>query len=396
MPMPLANPREGVSLPYLTELAEWASQVLDQDHAKALAPNATKQPPRMTSVQLLEALDVSRSTMERRLDANQWPADPPEEGHRRTFDLDQARQILKLEGKSSALHGPAQVITISNFKGGAGKTTLSASLAQYLAMRGLDVLAIDLDPQASLTTLYGYLPDVDVDSDGTLMRVLHEEDQTLAPAVRTTYWPGVDLLPSCLGLAAADYIIPARQAKDPNYRMEALVAEAIRPLRDKYDVIIIDTPPALGYLTTAAIYAASGLVMPIPPSGMDFASSCAYMALFTDVFDQITRLHNSAFALEFFKVVLTKVDTSDSTADLVSSYVHGAFGRHVIPTPMLKSAAITAAAAGFGTVYDQWNRYPGAAKTYTRAKDSVDAVCSAIHDAVVEADKAHTPKEATA
>src|SRR5690606_19393631 len=95
-----------------------------------------------------------------------------------------------------------QVIAVTNFKGGSGKTTTSVHLAQYLALQGYRVLAIDLDPQASLSALLGVLPETDVKSNETLYAAIRydEERRPLSDVIRKTYFDGLDLVPGNLEL----------------------------------------------------------------------------------------------------------------------------------------------------------------------------------------------------
>ena len=95
-----------------------------------------------------------------------------------------------------------QVIAVANFKGGSGKTTTAAHLAQYLALQGYRVLAVDMDPQASLTTLFGVMPEIDVKANDTLYAVIRYDDQKrpMAEVIRKTYFNGLDLVPGNLEL----------------------------------------------------------------------------------------------------------------------------------------------------------------------------------------------------
>src|ERR1700735_792752 len=87
-----------------------------------------------------------------------------------------------------------QVIAVANFKGGAAKTTTAVHLAQHLALRGYRVLAVDLDSQASLTSLFGLQPDTDVEPEETLYPVFRGEMSDLERCIRQTYWPRLDLV----------------------------------------------------------------------------------------------------------------------------------------------------------------------------------------------------------
>ena len=103
-----------------------------------------------------------------------------------------------------------QIITVMNFKGGSGKTTTSAHLAQYLALHGYRVLAIDLDPQASLSALFGTQPELDVGLNETLYGAIRYDDQqrSISEVVRGTYIPNLHLIPAHLELMEFEHETP--------------------------------------------------------------------------------------------------------------------------------------------------------------------------------------------
>ena len=90
-----------------------------------------------------------------------------------------------------------QVIAVTNFKGGSGKTTTAAHVAQYFAMRGYRTLAVDLDPQASLSALFGLEPEFDLQENDTLYGAIRYDDKrrTLSEIIRKTYFTGTRYCP---------------------------------------------------------------------------------------------------------------------------------------------------------------------------------------------------------
>ena len=103
-----------------------------------------------------------------------------------------------------------QVIAVTNFKGGSGKTTTAAHLAQYFALRGYRVLAVDLDPQASLSALFGFQPEFDVGDNETLYGAIRydESQRALAEILRPTYFAGLDIVPGNLELHEFEHDTP--------------------------------------------------------------------------------------------------------------------------------------------------------------------------------------------
>lgn len=128
--------------------------------------------------------------------------------YRRTFSLNELHWILdglheKTQDGRYRRHRAAteklQVIAVANFKGGAAKTTTAVHLAQYLALRGYRALVVDLDSQASLTSLFGLQPDTDVQPGETLYPIFRGEANSLSGCIRRTSWPNST---SCLPTSA--------------------------------------------------------------------------------------------------------------------------------------------------------------------------------------------------
>jgi len=141
------------------------------------------------------------------------------------------------------------IISISNQKGGIGKTTTSLALSENLSLRGYKVLAIDLDPQASLTFAVG----ADEDFETTIYEVLKGADiNNAVQHIKTN----LDVIAANIDLSAADmeFVKTGR---------EFLLTKAINNLKTKYDYIILDTPPALNILTVNALSASNKVIIPM-------------------------------------------------------------------------------------------------------------------------------------
>lgn len=147
-----------------------------------------------------------------------------------------------------------RVIAIANQKGGVGKTTTTVNLAGILAQRGKQVILIDLDPQAHLTTFLGVRPgSIELTSYSVLMGT-ESLEKVLLP-VREN----LRLLPADLNLAAAEQELVAVVGR------ETVLRDALRSFQQPCDYIIIDCPPSLGLLTLNALGAADELFMPVQP-----------------------------------------------------------------------------------------------------------------------------------
>ena len=161
-----------------------------------------------------------------------------------------------------------QIITVANFKGGSAKTTTALYLGQYLALSGLQVLAIDLDPQASLSAMFGYQPEFDIGQNETIYGAIRYDDQrrSMRDVVRQTYFDGIGLVPGNLELMEFEHHTP-RAMIDRRERGHDLffrrVATAIDEVANDDDVVVIDCPPQLGYLTMGALNAATAMLVMI-------------------------------------------------------------------------------------------------------------------------------------
>lgn len=140
-----------------------------------------------------------------------------------------------------------KIVTVTNQKGGTGKSTTASALAAGLSLRGYKTLAVDLDAQGNLTYTFG------ADNTGATVLEVLTGDATAAEAIKHTQ--SCDVLPANKALAGADAYI---KETGKEYRLK----EALENVADQYDYIIIDTPPALGILTVNALTACQSVIIP--------------------------------------------------------------------------------------------------------------------------------------
>lgn len=154
----------------------------------------------------------------------------------------------------------SSVYAFANQKGGVGKTTTAVNLAAYLAARECRVLLLDIDPQANATSSLG------VDKHSSVHSIYDAliGDQPLEQIVMLTKRLHLDLIPSSPSLAGAEVELVAMENRE--HRLK----ELIKPIADRYDYILIDSPPSLGLLTVNALVAADAVIIPI---------QCEYLAL---------------------------------------------------------------------------------------------------------------------
>ncbi len=144
-----------------------------------------------------------------------------------------------------------QVITISNQKGGVGKTTTASALITGLHQRGARVLGVDLDPQGNL----GFTLGLEIGAGCTTYDILSKSRSIFESISSTEYG---DVIPSDVLLSTAEVEFTAP-------RREFMLCEQLQLVQDRYDFVIIDTPPALNILTINAYVASTGLIIPMEP-----------------------------------------------------------------------------------------------------------------------------------
>lgn len=345
-----------------------------------LAPSAKKVPPTLNAREIADLAGVDKNQIAYRVGRGELP-EGEMVGNRREWRMDQAAEIVRaLRPEAMRPTGAWGVtIAVANFKGGVAKTTTAVTLAQGLGMRGHKVLLIDLDPQGSATTLFGLLPDAEVELEHTALPLFAGSQSTLDYAVRHTYWPGVDLVPAAPHLYGAEFALPARQARGENFWN--ILDYGIDDVRDRYDVIVIDTPPSLSYVTVNALIAADGLLMPLPPNALDFASSAQFWDLFTDLANEMLKKHGKDKTYEFVDVLLSRVESNDAASSLVREWIAKGYAGKVLPVEIPKTSVTATASSEFGTVYDMGRGSVGS-KTLARARDAYDRMCELIEQQV--------------
>lgn len=216
-----------------------------------------------------------------------------------------------------ASHGPARVIALCNQKGGVGKTTTTINLGAALAEYGRKVLIVDFDPQGAASVGLGVSPH---ELDRTVYNLLMERDADIHTLIQQTATPNLDLLPANIDLSAAEVQLVGEVAR------ETVLARALRPVLDDYDVIFIDCQPSLGLLAVNALTAAHGVLIPLECEFFALRG----VALLVETIDKIRDRLNPR--LELDGILATMYDPRTLHAREVVARVHEAFGDALLHT----------------------------------------------------------------
>jgi len=284
------------------------------------------------------------------------PARNPGNNRRVGYSLEQVQAFRKhfgtLPWRAPAVDPPL-VIACQNFKGGVGKSTTCVNFAHYLALKGYRVLVIDTDSQATTTSMFGYLPDAEITESDTMLPFLDGEQKTLAYAVRPTYFPGIDLIPACLVLYEAELGIVMRVgAQASREQRVAFFHElkfGIQTIADGYDLILIDSPPALGMISINVLLAADALLVPSAARMFDFSSTVQFFRMIHAYIQQL----DPTKAYRWISVLTTLFDRRYESQKQFFEVMRACFGESVFQRVFFHSSAVINSAAQFITPYEQ-------------------------------------------
>ncbi len=254
----------------------------------------------------------------------------------------------------------ATVIAVANHKGGVGKTTTTANLGAALALRGRRVLLIDLDPQGNLTSSFG----LEKEGQHTVADALLDRRVPLpVVCVPNGSADGLEsseqlsVVPAADGLAAAEAQLMNKLGRELRLRDQLL------SLEERYDYIVIDTPPSLGVLTVNALVAATRVI--IPTEARFF--SLQGLKMLEDSIEEILYVNPR---LEVLGILLSKIDRRLKEERQVADYVRKNWGVRVFATEIGTNSKILEAGSVGVSVF----HYVGAEKamsTYLALADEV-------------------------
>ncbi|MFE6970119.1 ParA family protein [Isoptericola sp. NPDC057653] len=253
-------------------------------------------------------------------------------------------------------HGPARIVAMCNQKGGVGKTTTTINLGAALAEYGRRVLLVDFDPQGAASVGVGVSPH---DLDLSVYNLLMERDVSFTDVLQPTNIEGLDVLPANIDLSAAEVQLVGEVAR------ESVLARALRPALDDYDVILVDCQPSLGLLTVNALTAAHGVLIPLECEFFALRG----VALLVETIEKVRDRLNPA--LEIDGILPTMYDSRTLHSREVVARVHEAFGDTLLHTVIGRTVKFPDASVAAEPITNYAPTHAGAAAYRQLARELV-------------------------
>ncbi|MEY8830993.1 AAA family ATPase [Sedimentitalea sp. XS_ASV28] len=308
---------------------------------------------------------------------------------------------------------PAKLVAVANFKGGVGKTSTAAHLAMSAALDGYKVLVVDLDSQGSMTSIFGGTVEDEWQTAFPLLARHYGEylradnqrrldrgdapqplDEALTEAldiraqdlIQPTHWPNIDLIGAQLNLYWAEFQVPVWRMAARGWKLWDALTDRLEAdgVLKAYDLVFIDTPPALGYLTINGLAAADILLVPLGASFLEFDSTGRFFDMLHSTFASIEEGENVAaralgrpemgFEWDAVRAVITRYDAAQQGE--LSALMQAYLGQTLSPHRQDFTALIGQAGEQVSGIYEadyrDFNR-----ETYARGRETFDATYAA-------------------
>ncbi|MEK0165540.1 AAA family ATPase [Phaeobacter sp. A36a-5a] len=390
---------------------------------QTFSPKMEKTLRRFSSWEVAELIfKVNQSTLRGRLAAD--PSLPQghveEDGRQRWYSLEEINELrrrLKVNRKSLMPERPAGKralrVAISNFKGGAGKSTVALHFAHAAALDGYRVLCVDFDPQATLSHSMG-LSDVTEDYTvwGIMARDLVREtermnasargaesgaalperrlpeaitamglqDLRISDFVKPTSWPTIDVIPSCANAAFVEFASAQYRHLNPEWSFFAAVSRYLDQLpSDDYDMMIFDCPPAIGYQSMNAVFAADMLYIPSGPGYWEYDSTTSFIGQLSEALEDLSAFNGVVPAGTFslpkvfqeVRFLLTRYESGNDLHRAMRDAFVKVFGDRMTEHPIEMTRAVEQSGRFLSSIYEIDYR-DMTRETWRRARASFD------------------------
>jgi chromosome partitioning protein len=371
--------------------ADRLAVALENHMRTSFMPDARKELRPFTSAEAAESLGMDPARLRKLHFDGKIPEVEMDGRGRRLYsgaNIVEMRRVLDAQSRKHGQFLPGrrdgdrlQVIAVANYKGGSSKTTTAIHLAQRLALRGYRVLAIDIDPQGSLTTMFGYTPETEFQSGGNIYDAIRYDDPVpMHEVIRKTYFPNLDLAASGLVLAEFEHETPRalNERREPMFFKR--LGLAIDQVEADYDVVVIDCPPQLGFLTMSALIAATTVLITVIPSMLDIASMNQFLQMTAGLLNVVSS-YGASLEYDYLKFLITRFEPSDGPQAQMAGFLRALFTDQVMTHTFLKSTAVSDAGLTQQTLYEvdrgEFNR-----NTYDRAVESINSVVGEMEELI--------------
>ena len=349
--------QSGVGRVELGNLVGRSDDILDTLFTLGMSPQLKKRlERRYRASRIADLLGCSRTKIRRAVDELGLEQEVnPETGRPVGYTLAQVHRMQDhLKARPGRLaHERCVRLAIQSFKGGSSKSVTTVYLAQYLAERGYRVLVVDCDPQASATSSFGFVPDAVFEARHTLAPFMRGEHSSLDYAVMHTYFDGIDLVPACLALADVDIAlfqaVSRADTHDERKTFYRILREAVDTVEERYDIVLLDSAPALSMMSIGILLAANALLVPVPPALYDFASTGQYLRMAARVIEGI----DASKRFDFVKLMPARIDRAKPKQLEFLEVMEDKLGRFMLRESFHMASAIPDAASYYQTVFDQ-------------------------------------------
>lgn len=399
------------------------------------SPEMEKTLRRFSSWEVAELiLKINPSTFRGRLAAD--PSLPEglveEDGRQRWYTLEEINELrrkVKIKGMSLMPPRPAGKrairAAIANFKGGAGKSTVALHFAHAAALNGYRVLAVDFDPQATLSHSMG-LSDVseEVTVWGIMARDLIRETERMNAAaagaesgtalphrklpnavtgmglnelrvtdfIKSTSWPTIDIIPSCANAAFVEFASAQYRHLNPEWSFFSAVARYLDQIpSDAYDLIIFDCPPAIGYQSMNAVFAADVLYVPSGPGYWEYDSTTSFIGQLSEALEDLGRFRgrlpfgtNPEKVFADIRFLLTRFEPNNDLHRAMQKAFEQVFKSHVTANPIEMTRAVEQSGRFLSSIYEMDYRQM-TRETWRRARMSFDRAYDEFQTTLVDA-----------
>ena len=387
---------------------------------ETFSPENQKTLRRFSSWEVAELiLGVSPSTFRGKLAEDPtFPAGKVDEGGRqRWFTLEEVNEIrrrFRTRGRSLLPERPpgrAFRTAIANFKGGAGKSTVALHFAHAAALDGYRVLCVDFDPQATLShsmgltdvteerTVWGIMAlDLVSETDRMNAGPVAAQSRTALPRrsvpasvrelglealrpgdfIRPTNWPTIDIVPSCANAAFVEFASAQYRHLNPEWSFFAAVSRWLDRLPDdEWDVILFDCPPAIGYQSMNAVFAADMLVIPSGPGYWEYDSTTSFIGQLAEALEDLAHGFGAAApadlpkAFRELRFLLTRFEPGNELHRAMQDAFGKVFGERLCESPIEMTRAVEQSGRFLASIYETDYREM-TRTTWRRARETFD------------------------